>query len=186
MCKVKFTAHLQVVHTLPSLALFLCCYRIRFSVVLRSSYLPAALSSTTRRGAERSLYRGYGEGVGEVLPGTHSLQGLGHSRRACVIGVKCHGKELISSIIIIYGSLCVHLPQNTKHKISTNTAYKTQVRLFFKFVLSLLLFFALFLVCVCSSSESQFLIGVLGCQNAKNIASHFELLLFVVVVVGSL
>lgn len=119
----------------------------------------------------------------------HTLQGLGtqHSRRACVIGVKCHGKELISSIIIIYGSLCVHLPQNTKHKIqNTKHKYGFSSNLFspsLPLSVSLFFFFALFFVCVLHQNLS-FNWG-LGCKNAKNIASHFELLLFVVVV-GSL
>lgn len=128
-------------HLIVELPLSLC-YLIRFSVVLRS-YLLAALSFTT------ILVQGAGGGTTAVPAPGSSVLGLsftGHwstPRRACVIGVKCHGKELISSIIIIYGSLCVHLPQNTTKQEEeekytkyqqTIPKYKTQVRLFFKFV----------------------------------------------------
>lgn len=116
------------------------CYRIRFSVVLRSSYLLAALSFTTTRRCS-SLFSGFSS-----VP---TLQGLGtqHSRRACVIGVKCHGKELISSIIIIYGSLCVHLPQNTKHKIqNTKHKYGFSSNLFYLSLSSLHSFLCVFFI----------------------------------------
>lgn len=105
------------------------------------------------------------------------LLGLGVSGQtlgACVIGVKCYGKELISSIIIIYGSLCVHLPQNIQVPVCI-----IERLCFSRFSLSPSL-------CLCAPFCSvcliiiTVLIGVwVGTTQKKICVSHFEFLFLI-------